>query len=59
MFESCRTEHVDVVFGSRLAHLVAHEDRDVFLGYIKELNKPQNFADATPSAYRPQEYVCM
>jgi hypothetical protein len=41
MFESFSTEHLDVVSGSRLAHLVAHEDCDVFLGHIKELNNPR------------------
>jgi hypothetical protein len=57
MFESFSTEHLDVVSGSRLAHLVAHEDCDVFLRYVKELNSPQNSTDSTPLASRPQEYV--
>jgi hypothetical protein len=57
MFESFSTEQLDFVSGSRLAHLVAHEDCDVFLGYIKELNNHQNSTDTTPDASRPQEYV--
>ena len=53
------TDHVEVVSGARLARLVAHEDGEVFIGYVKELNPgaetPESTAAAQPATFAAYE----
>jgi hypothetical protein len=58
-FTEYYTDTLEVVSSARLARLVANEDGDVFLGYIKELTTMDHAstAAAAPSESQPAEFV--
>jgi hypothetical protein len=58
-FTEFSTDILEVVSGARLARLVANEDCDVFLGYIKELTTIDHTSAAAtaPSESQPPEFA--
>jgi hypothetical protein len=58
-FTEFSTDTLEVLSGARLARLVATEDCDVFLGYIKELTTVDHAstAAAAPSGPQPSEFA--
>ena len=58
-FSEFSTDQVEVVTGARLARLVAREDGEVFIGYVKELNHgadtPESTAAAQPATFAAYE----
>ena len=58
-FSEFSADHVEVVSGARLARLVAHEDGEVFIGYVDELNPgadtPESTAATQPATFAAYE----
>jgi hypothetical protein len=58
-FTEFSADTLELIFGARLARLVANEDCDVFLGYIKKLTTVDraSTAAAAPSGSQPSEFA--